>query len=607
MGSGNELGRIKITSMKHTRLFAVLTAVLVFAPTLTLAQITKTPTTSSGETPSYGIEHTLLTEKINDFHSDITVHEDGSLTVQETIAVTATGDEIQHGIYRDFPTIYPNSIYSFLRTTTEFDVISVTKNGKNEPYTMAKMSNGKRIYIGDAETLIPPGDYTYTITYTTAHQLYFDQEFDELFWNVTGNGWSFPIEHASATLHLPGDLAKGDSIALDGFTGPQYSEEKNFTAEVKKKGTVVFETTEELLPYEGFSIITQFPKGYVQPENTLSLQKIVADNPEIILTLVAILYYFLLWFTLGRDPNKGTVIPQYEPPRGLSPAAVRYILRMSPNTQDKRAVAAAIISMGVKGHIELTKEGELYTLHKKAHAKKQIPLSADEETLFNGLFAQEDSIELKQTNHLHLSIAIDSFGDVLRDAYKKENFSTHVGYWVLGALLSSAAVVLPLIMFHSITVGTGVLGTILFIFIIVFYFLLKSPTREGQKLRTEIEGFKWFLSVTEKERLAFNHPPKKTPELFEQFLPYALALGVENKWAQQFADVFAQMEAAGKTSPGVGWYSGMSLYAFASGNELSSFGSSFTSTISSSAAAPSSGGGGGFSGGGGGGGGGGGW
>ena len=72
-----------------------------------------------------------------------------------------------------------------------------------------------------------------------------------------------------------------------------------------------------------------------------------------------------------------------------------------------------------------------------------------------------------------------------------------------------------------------------------------------------IAGFKQYLSITERERLDRMHPPKDTPELFERYLPYAIALGVENRWADRFAGVLAAAAAPGR-SQGFAWYSGIS-------------------------------------------------
>ena len=170
--------------------------------------------------------------------------------------------------------------------------------------------------------------------------------------------------------------------------------------------------------------------------------------------------------------------------------------------------------------------------------------------------------------------------------------------------------------------GMAILGystSILMIFFLLlasfinylFYHLLKAPTRAGRNILDAIEGFKVFLSATEKDRLNMLNPPQKTPELFEKYLPYALALDIEQQWAEQFADILSgAAEGGAKAAYAPVWYSGAALSSMSYGDFASSLGSSFSGAISSSSTAPGSSsgsGGGGSSGGGGGGGGGGGW
>ena len=85
-------------------------------------------------------------ERILDFHSDITVHKDGSLVVCETIKVHAEGDQIKRGIYRDFPTMYKGKY--FTRRWVPFDVVSVLRDGKVDAYHTQGLDNGVRVYIG---------------------------------------------------------------------------------------------------------------------------------------------------------------------------------------------------------------------------------------------------------------------------------------------------------------------------------------------------------------------------------------------------------------------------------------------------------------------------
>jgi uncharacterized membrane protein YgcG len=145
-----------------------------------------------------------------------------------------------------------------------------------------------------------------------------------------------------------------------------------------------------------------------------------------------------------------------------------------------------------------------------------------------------------------------------------------------------------------------------------FWHLIKQPTVEGRRIMDEIEGFRMYLGTAEQEYLQRMHPPEQTPELFEKYLPYALALDVENEWAERFSDVLQSASTAAGEAGGYhpGWYHGSGWDPSSSGDFASNLGSSLGSAISSSSSAPGSssgGGGGGSSGGGGGGGGGGGW
>jgi len=144
--------------------------------------------------------------------------------------------------------------------------------------------------------------------------------------------------------------------------------------------------------------------------------------------------------------------------------------------------------------------------------------------------------------------------------------------------------------------------------VISSFFWIAAPTRDGRRVLNEIAGFKQYLSITERERLDRMNPPEDTPELFERFLPYAIALGVENRWADRFSGILAAAAAQGQQ--GFAWYSGSNSPWSNPGRFADSVGSTLASTVSSASTAPGSSsgsGGGGSSGGGGGGGGGGGW
>ncbi len=198
-------------------------------------------------------------ERILSFTSDITVARNGDLTVTETITVLTTGDRIKHGIYRDFPTEYTNCDGS--NRHVRFDIASVTRDGKSEPYELEDLSNGVRVKIGDKDVLIDPSRHTYVLSYITDRTIIFSKEFDELYWNVTGNGWSFGIDRAEANIHLP-DGAKIMQRAF--YTGPTGAKQKNAAARIERN-RAHFTTTAPLMPLEGLTIAIGFAKGAITP------------------------------------------------------------------------------------------------------------------------------------------------------------------------------------------------------------------------------------------------------------------------------------------------------------------------------------------------------
>ena len=197
-------------------------------------------------------------EVIRDFHSDITVHEDASMTVRETIRVISEGIQIRHGIYRDFPITYEDTLGN--RYKVGFTILDIQRDGAPEPYHMEDIANGKRIYIGNKDMLVSSGEHTYTIAYKTTRQIGFFQDHDELYWNVTGNGWEFPIQKASASVILPGD-ALHNVISAEAYTGPQGSQGRDFETSTGPLRSVEFRTTRTLNAREGLTIVVAWPKG----------------------------------------------------------------------------------------------------------------------------------------------------------------------------------------------------------------------------------------------------------------------------------------------------------------------------------------------------------
>ena len=620
-------------------------------------------------------------ERIRSFDARITVNTDGSMLVKETIAITSTGESITHGIYRDFPTSYKDwrgNSYSVL-----FEIVSVRRDGHSEPYHTEDQKNGERVYFGSSTYDLPPGEHTYEFEYRTNRQLGFFKDHDELYWNVTGNRWQFPIDAVSATVLLPPE-ARRRVTDLEGYTGYQGEKGNAYTVAYDNAGNPVFRAN-HLAPNEGLTIVVGWRKGIVaEPTAAQKRAWFIADHKPEILGLagviVVFLYYVMVWGMVGRDPKPGSIMPLYEPPDGMSPAAVRFLERMG---FDDKGFTCAIIGLAAKDYLRIEQDGaKTYKLVRKGKAPSESGLSADEKALAKILFEDGSPLTLTNAKHTLLNRAQKAVELTLHTTTEIGFFATNGKYVAPGAILSFVAIaamvltrggtVLPVALFMSVwltgwtfgvyallssvvrawrsvrtsgvlgagaavtttlfsipfvigeCVGLGILlfgvgvGATLIIAMVVFinvlfHHLLKAPTLAGRALMDRVEGFQMFLKAVDADRLqTMAPPPNKTPELFERFLPYALALGVEQAWANQFSDVLAQAAAAGGSTRGYSpsWYSGFNTATFSAASFTSSFGSSFSSAVSSSSTAPGSssgGGGGGSSGGGGGGGGGGGW
>ncbi|MGG2398850.1 DUF2207 family protein [Pseudomonas sp. SH1-B] len=149
----------------------------------------------------------------------------------------------------------------------------------------------------------------------------------------------------------------------------------------------------------------------------------------------------------------------------------------------------------------------------------------------------------------------------------------------------------------------------------LFYFLLPAPTLAGRRLLDALEGYRNYLQLAEKDALALaGDAPAMSIALYERHLPYAMALGVEDKWSARFSEALASglIDPAQRDYQPT-WYHSRSSYSSpqALSSALAAGLSSAAALASTPPASSSSGGGGssggGSSGGGGGGGGGGGW
>ncbi len=617
----------------------------------------------------------LAEERITQFISEVTVNADASLSVRETIIIQAEGNQIKRGILRDFPTTYTDR--GGQRVVVGFEVQGVKRDGRAEPYALEPLRNGTRIRIGDKDVFLNEGQHRYEITYRTTRQIGFFDGYDELYWNVTGNGWTFAIDRARVVIRLP-DGAR--ILQHAEYTGPQGSSGGDARVTAASGQLFEAETTRRLGPGEGFTVAVGWQKGIVAPPSGgQEWGWWISDNSGFFVLALGLLasggFFLYAWNQVGRDPAKGTIIPLFAPPRGLGPACVRYVTRYG---ADEKAFASALVGLAVKGRLRIADDDDSFTITRLAEPANGKALTTSERALYAAL--PSGSTELKQSNHARVGAAKRALESALKQEYEGKVFLRNLGWFAAGLGLSVVclligALLLPAedgisglfaigwagvwwgailtmgwaslrgfiasrglwrkisslfgLVFLIPFVGAGLVGPALFLFEggvspaltmllataallglinVIFYQLLRAPTEMGQNLLDQIEGFRLYLSTAEEDRLNVLHPPEKTPELFERYLPYALALDCENEWNAKFAAVLAAAAVAGAAGPA--WYSGRHWDSGRSGGFTESLGRSLAASAAAASTAPgrsSGSGGGGSSGGGGGGGGGSGW
>jgi uncharacterized membrane protein YgcG len=544
-------------------------------------------------------------ERVLDFHSDIRIGADGSLAVTERIEVQVEGREIKRGILRDFPTDYRDRTGA--RVRVPFEVVAVRRNGRDESWSVAPHANGARIRIGNPGVTLPRGRHVYEISYRTARQLGFFKDHDELYWNVNGNGWSFAMERISADVALPAAVPEG-RIKLEAYTGSQGESGRDYEAEARADGAS-FRTTRLLGPHQGLTIAVMFPKGIVkQPSFVDRLGWWIGDNRSVLpgAAGLAVLFLFLWWRwnLVGRDPRAGPAFPRYDAPQGMGPAGVRYVDQMG---FDDRCFAAGLLGLGARGVLRIRQEHEGYRIERTG---TEVALLPGEQALAALVPKAAGGKTIGKAHDPAVQTARGMLERELALYYDGKLFSRNNGSWLAGTAIAIVSVVLMFLL-DAPLVPVLAFGGVMAVLLVVFARLLPAYSVQGRKLQDAIQGLRQYLSVAEKDDLARMKAPPQTPEEFARLLPYAVALEVEETWADRFT---ALLGASAVSAAAAGYYMADSSGGFFGGRGLAGSLGAMGDTISAAATPPGSssggssgGGGGGSSGGGGGGGGGSGW
>lgn len=536
-------------------------------------------------------------EEIISFDSDLLVKTDGHVVVTETIDYDF-GAEQKHGIFRILKTAHPQGASSWSKDRfIAYTVLSVEADSVNVPFTVTDSRNSIEVKIGDADHTIS-GNHQYVIVYDMAGALSYGRSGAELYYNATGHDWPVQIDLATVVVRDPTGTLLGKKTSC-------YKGALNATTDCTftVASTSVTFTATNISSGEGLTIAQELQAANIAVLNT--------EKPNFQLFL---LWGSIIWL-IGLSiwairyhqafKTRQPIIAQYEPSAGLHPMYTGVIFD---NKLDAKDITAGIIYLAEQGFLKIKRTNEKilwlfnstdyeFTLLRPIDEMPTPSLQTLLQLFFLGVGVgtviklsdlKKNQIENAKTRTM-LANALEN--DLSTDGYLI-SFSAQLGNTLTILVIIGIIGGFIVMIMHNI-IATVVIVMSLGIVILAGY---HRRTRKGYEALNYLKGFKLFLSVTETERYKFFNAPEKSPEQFMQYLPYAIAFGVENEWAKAFVGI---------TLPNPEWYDGGSISTFSAMALTSDLGAFSTTFAASSGTSGSSGGG--FSGGGGGGGGGGSW
>ena len=474
---------------------------------------------------------------ITNFVSNIQVAPDGTTTVREHLEISFEGE--YHGIYRDIPIQYPGPHGS---NYTLFLTVTGVTDGAGQKLKYDSSVNGDyrhlKIYIPNAANT----QAVVEIHYTVKNAVRWFDDHDELYWNVTGNDWPVPIDSAMAVILFPPGAV--NNLRAQAFTGIYGSQSQDATASVN--GNVVrIITNSGLEMREGLTADVYITKGVLtQPSQLTFAIWFLRSNIVVLLPLWALVVMFFFWWTKGRDPKPDvSVAPMYEPPKDMTPAEVG---TLTDDTVHPRDITSTLIDLAVKGYLKIEETESKtflfshrdYTFHSLKPQGSWSSLQPHERLMLKHMFPLDTTqIRLSELRN-KFYVAIPTIKeDILAELKSKGMYtvdpdSAHA-YVAAGVLFTALPFVLiQLFGWASVLDSIGLLilaGAISVVVVVLFARIMPAKSLKGVRTKVEILGLQEFITRVDADRL------KRMPlDTFEKILPYAMALGIENRWAKQF-------------------------------------------------------------------------
>jgi uncharacterized membrane protein len=567
---------------------------------------------------------------IRDYDVTMGLQRDATVQVVEAITVDF-GTQQRHGVYRRIPVTYSASSLGLGKLGTTYGLrvhLLGVQDERGDAYDCKVSRDGPclMIRIGDPDRLVS-GTRQYRVAYSVSRAVLDRGDVDELYWNVTGCEWEWPIQHARCTVTFP---HTDDHAHLRYAT---YSGEYGATgtrAKATVQGDQLIAEVASLAPGEGLTVALGVPKGTLSmPASGTQALWFLLDNSlwigVLLFPLIAFGAMLRTFLRYGRDPQSGSpVTVQYEPPPGLTPAEVGTLVDERADNSD---IVCTVLDLAVRGYLRITEVRTttllFFSTKDYVFDKLREPdakLCEHERIFMEGLFENGSTTKLSELrDKFYKKVPLISsalYNQLVEHGCFPESpqkvRNRYTGIALLAAAVPFVLVQLalrlgPAELSEGITPAAQALTTFASVVLTVlilggFAMVMPAKTAAGSKAARQALGFKEFVERVERPRI--ERMAQEDPLVFERLLPFAVVLGVADRWAEHFRDLLTE-PPSWYVSPvyGPGSFH-PDTFVGDLGSGMHAMASTFISSPSSSGGGS---GGGGFSGGGFGGGGGGGW
>lgn len=539
-------------------------------------------------------------EAITDYQVTLNPRPDGELLVHEKIVYDFTaGATDKHGIYRIIP--LRTSWHGDYHRVWKLDALTVRQDGAKASIDTKSEDGDLSVRVGDSDTLVA-GVHTYDFSYSIKGAFLVRNGRIELAWNAIGTSWPVPIETATVSLDQAG--VAGTSLScVYGTVG--------VNKPCARSGTGY--TVGNVQQYQGMSVGYAFPLGSIAATGPILEHRLTpswvffgrtwAVALGALIALGGLALSFLRWWRHGRDESYEGQIPglvpagdqaagvvvgrrpgetsvQFTPPADARPAEIEVLVT---EKATNAGVTATLLDLAQRGALTIRQvEGGRHGDWRLEFPEKPPGgMEKWERHLYTGIASkagEDNAVQLSEVRYSFATVAAAHRAAALRSATEKGWFSSppdkqtmamsRSGVLAIGLSVAGLIVAVPLAI-GAVTAGLFVAG------LSMLLFGRKMPARSarGSAVLAECRAFQRFVQTAELEHIKAD----ERLAVFHRYLPFAVVLGLTDRWVRTFQPALAEAAETGASSGPVVWLAGASI---SFDNSFSSFTSGLAGSMS---------------------------